>query len=60
MTDLDTVNKNPATAIEINAGTSNILDSCIEEKVQRLIFSSSVNIVKVEVFINQLNKRANY
>ena len=45
MTDLDTVNRNPATAIEINiAGTSNILDSCIEEKIKRLVFSSSVYV----------------
>ena len=45
MTDLDIVNNNPAKAIEINiGGTSNILDSCIEEKIKRLIFSSSVYV----------------
>ena len=37
MTDLDTVNSNPASAIEINiAGTTNILESCIEAKIKRL------------------------
>ena len=45
LTDLDTVNNNPAPAIEINiAGTSNVLDACIEEKIERLIFSSSVYV----------------
>ena len=45
MTDLDIVNNNPAKAIEINiAGTSNILDACIKEKVERFIFSSSVYV----------------
>ena len=45
MTDLDIVNNNPAKAIEINiGGTSNILDACIEEKIKRLIFSSSVYV----------------
>ena len=40
MTDLDIVNNNPAKAIEVNiAGTSNILDACIKEKVERFIFS---------------------
>ena len=43
LTDLDTVNNNPAPAIEINiAGTSNILDACIEKSIERFIFSSSV------------------
>jgi len=45
LTDLDTVNDYPAPAIEINiAGTSNILDACIERKIERLIFSSSVYV----------------
>ena len=45
MTDLDIVNNNPAKAIEVNiAGTSNILDACIKEKVERFIFSSSVYV----------------
>jgi UDP-glucose 4-epimerase len=45
MTDLDIVNNNPAHAIEVNiAGTSNILDACIREKVKRFIFSSSVYV----------------
>ena len=38
MTDIDYVNNNPAEAIEINiAGTSNILDACITQKVERLV-----------------------
>ena len=45
LTDLDTVNNNPAPAIEINiAGTSNVLDACIENSIKRLIFSSSVYV----------------
>ena len=45
LTDLDTVNNDPAPAIEINiAGTSNVLDACIEENVERLVFSSSVYV----------------
>ena len=45
LTDLDTVNNNPAPAIEINiAGTSNVLDACIKEQIDRLIFSSSVYV----------------
>jgi len=45
LTDLDTVNNDPAPAIEINiAGTANILDACIEKKIERLIFSSSVYV----------------
>ena len=45
LTDLDNVNNNPAPAIEINiAGTSNVLDACVEAKVERLIFSSSVYV----------------
>ena len=59
MTDLDTVNRNPATAIEINiAGTSNILDSCVEEKVQRLIFSSSVYVYSKNGGIYKSTKQA--
>ena len=45
MTDIDIVNENPAQAIEVNiAGTSNILEACIQEKVERFIFSSSVYV----------------
>ena len=45
LTDLDTVNNQPAPAIEINiAGTSNILDACVEKSIERLIFSSSVYV----------------
>ena len=59
MTDLDTVNRNPASAIEINiAGTSNILDSCIEEKIQRLIFSSSVYVYSKTGGIYKSTKQA--
>ena len=59
MTDLDTVNDNPAAAIEINiAGTSNILDSCIEEKIKRLIFSSSVYVYSKAGGIYKSTKQA--
>ena len=59
MTDLDTVNRNPATAIEINiAGTTNILDSCIEEKIKRLIFSSSVYVYSKTGGIYKSTKQA--
>ncbi len=45
MTDIDIVNKEPAQAIEINiAGTANILDCCVENKIERFIFSSSVYV----------------
>jgi len=45
MTDLDIVNNNPAQAIEVNiAGTTNVLDTCIQENIERLIFSSSVYV----------------
>jgi len=45
MTDLDIVNNNPAHAIEVNiAGTSNVLDACIQNKIERFIFSSSVYV----------------
>ena len=45
MTDIDIVNDNPAQAIEVNiAGTSNVLEACIQEKVERFIFSSSVYV----------------
>ena len=45
LTDLDSVNNDPAPAIEINiAGTSNILEACIEKNIERLIFSSSVYV----------------
>lgn len=45
MTDLDIVNNNAAEAIEVNiAGTTNVLDACIQEKVDQFIFSSSVYV----------------
>ena len=45
MADLDIVNNNPAKAIEVNiAGTTNVLDTCIQENIERLIFSSSVYV----------------
>ena len=43
MTDIDIVNESPAQAIEVNiAGTSNVLEACVQEKIERFIFSSSV------------------
>jgi UDP-glucose 4-epimerase len=45
VTDLDIVNNNPAQAIEVNiAGTTNVLDACIQENVERFFFSSSVYV----------------
>ena len=45
MTDIDIVNDNSARAIEVNiAGTSNVLEACIQEKVERFIFSSSIYV----------------
>ena len=45
MTDIDIVNDNSAQAIEVNiAGTSNVLEACVQEKVERFIFSSSVYV----------------
>ncbi len=45
MTDIDIVNDNPAQAIEVNiAGTSNVLETCIQEKIERFIFSSIVYV----------------
>ena len=45
MTDIDIVNENPAQAIEVNiAGTSNVLEACVQEKIERFIFSSSVYV----------------
>ena len=45
MTDIDIVNKNPAEAIEVNiAGTSNVLEACVQERIERFIFSSSVYV----------------
>lgn len=45
VTDIDIVNQNPSQAIEVNiAGTSNVLEACIQEKVARIIFSSSVYV----------------
>ena len=45
MTDIDIVNESPAQAIEVNiAGTSNVLEACIQEKVERVIFSSSIYV----------------
>ena len=59
LTDLDTVNYNPAPAIEINiAGTSNVLDACIETKIERLIFSSSVYVYSKSGGIYKSTKQA--
>jgi len=59
MTDLDTVNNNPAPAIEINiAGTSNVLDACVTEKVERLIFSSSVYVYSKSGGVYKSTKQA--
>ena len=45
MTDIDIVNESPAQAIEVNiAGTSNVLEACVQEKIERFIFSSSVYV----------------
>ena len=45
MTDIDIVNDNPAQAMEVNiAGTSNVLEACVQEKIERFIFSSSVYV----------------
>ena len=45
MTDIDIVNETPAQAIEVNiAGTSNVLEACVQEKIERIIFSSSVYV----------------
>ena len=45
MTDIDIVNETPAQAIEVNiAGTSNVLEACVQEKIERFIFSSSVYV----------------
>ena len=45
MTDIDIVNKSPAQAIEVNiAGTSNVLEACVQERIERFIFSSSVYV----------------
>ena len=45
MTDIDIVNDNPAKAIEVNiAGTTNVLEACVQEKIERFIFSSSVYV----------------
>jgi len=45
MEGVDIVNNNPAKAIEVNiAGTTNVLDTCIQENIERLIFSSSVYV----------------
>ena len=45
MTDIDIVNDNPAQAIEVNiAGTSNVLEACVQERIERFIFSSSVYV----------------
>ena len=45
MTDLDIVNNNAAQAIEVNiAGTTNVLDACIQHKVDQFTFSSSVYV----------------
>ena len=45
MTDIDIVNETPAQAIEVNiAGTSNVLEACVQEGIERFIFSSSVYV----------------
>ena len=45
MTDIDIVNESPAQAIEVNiAGTSNVLEACVQERIERFIFSSSVYV----------------
>ena len=45
MTDIDIVNDNPSQAIEVNiAGTSNVLEACVQERIERFIFSSSVYV----------------
>jgi len=45
MTDIDIVNESPAQAIEVNiAGTSNVLEACVQERIKRFIFSSSVYV----------------
>jgi len=59
LTDLDTVNNDPAPAIEINiAGTSNILDACIERKIERFIFSSSVYVYSKSGGVYKSTKQA--
>jgi UDP-glucose 4-epimerase len=60
MTDIDYVNNNPAEAIEINiAGTSNILDACIKQKVERFVFSSSVYVYSKYGGTYKFTKQAN-
>tara|TARA_Y100000590_G_scaffold425398_1_gene533342 strand:- start:1650 stop:2516 length:867 start_codon:yes stop_codon:yes gene_type:complete len=59
LTDLDTVNNDPAPAIEINiAGTSNILDACVEKNIERLIFSSSVYVYSKSGGVYKSTKQA--
>ena len=59
LTDLDSVNNDPAPAIEINiAGTSNILEACIEKNIERLIFSSSVYVYSKKGGIYKSTKQA--
>ncbi|MBC8345252.1 MAG: NAD(P)-dependent oxidoreductase [Candidatus Marinimicrobia bacterium] len=59
MTDLDIVNNNPAKAIEVNiAGTSNILDACMKENVERFIFSSSVYVYSQSGGVYKSTKQA--
>jgi len=59
LTDLDSVNNDPAPAIEINiAGTSNVLEACIEKNIERLIFSSSVYVYSKKGGIYKSTKQA--
>ena len=59
LTDLDSVNNDPAPAIEINiAGTSNVLEACIEKNIERLIFSSSVYVYSKKGGVYKSTKQA--
>ena len=59
LTDLDRVNNDPAPAIEINiAGTSNVLDACVENNIKRLIFSSSVYVYSKSGGVYKSTKQA--
>ena len=59
MTDIDIVNKNPAQAIEINiAGTTNILECCVKENIERFIFSSSVYVYSIYGGVYKSTKQA--
>ena len=62
MTDIDIVNDNPAQAIEVNiAGTSNVLEACVQEKIERLSFQAVFMFtVSLVAYINLQNRPANY